>query len=269
MKIDYFSVTRFSLALILMASPVLMGAQTLAVRAGARVTYVSGAASVKKGQLLKPGQHVTTGNSARVELTFSDGSRLRVGPASHMILVQDQPAQKHTLIHLNRGRVWNQVRPAPGKKVMLRTRHAVAAVLGTTYSVNCEQKQTRTAVIKGAVGVHLPFAENDLPVEHIFERVPLLSDKPSVSDTSVQDAPFQAPHQIQSPIHEVPSPVKVVPGPRSVGLNEWLQLVENQEITLGAEGQAEVRMIDPVQQQKQDVWFQWNAQMDMQPVRME
>lgn len=251
---------------LLILSPLLMAPQTLRVKAGGRVTHVSGNASVKKGQLVKPGQAVTTGSNGRVELTFSDGSRLRIGPASHLLLISDNPATKQTLAQLQKGRVWNQVRPTPNKKMVIRARHSVAAVLGTTFAMEVRPTQTQTTVVKGSVGIHRPFGEAEASSADIFGKTP--ASFPSPTPAAPQQ-PLSPPKPIDSPVYEIPSPVRVIPGPVEVSLEQWLQIVENQEIIMGEEGKAEVRTLDPVQRKQSDAWFLWNTQMDAQPVRME
>ncbi len=256
---------RFWALVLLLSAPLLMAPKTVKVTAGGRVTQVHGQANVKKGNLVKPGQKVTTGSNGRVELTFSDGSRLRIGPASQILLISDDPTKKQTLARLDKGRVWNQVRPAPQKKMVVRTRHSVAAVLGTTYEVQLNAKSTQTAVFKGNVGIHRPFDQiPETGTQELFNKTPV-----SLHATPIPQQGTGAPKQIESPVHEVPAPMKVIPGPVQVSLEQWLQIVENQQITMGEDGKAEVLTIDPVQKRKTDPWVQWNTQMDAQPARME
>lgn len=256
---------RFWALVLLLSTPLLMAPKTIKVTAGGRVTQIQGQANVKKGQLVKPGQKVTTGSSGRVELTFSDGSRLRIGPASQILLISDDPAKKQTLARLDKGRIWNQVRPSPQKKMVVRTRHSVAAVLGTTYEIQVGAKFTQTAVFKGNVGIHRPFDKiPESSTQELFTQMPA-----SISPTPPPQPGLGPPKQIESPVHEVPAPMKVIPGPVEVSLEQWLQIVENQQITMGEDGKAEVLTIDPVQKRKTDPWVQWNTQMDAQPARME
>jgi len=257
---------RLLLVGLLMLSPLLMAPRTLKVTAGGRVSYISGKTNVKKGQLVKPGQSVTTGSNGRVELTFSDGSRLRIGSASHLLLISDDPAKRQTMARLNKGKVWNQVRPAPQKKMIVRGRHSVAAVLGTTYSLEVSDTATQTAVFKGSVGIHRPFEMPESHLGELFQKMPasLPSSQPQESSKG-----FQQPKQVDSPVHEIPSPVRVIPGPVEVSMEQWLQIVENQQITMGDAGLAQVRTLDPAQLRKTDTWYQWNTQMDAQPARTE
>lgn len=255
-----YSLSCWLLVALLVLSPLLSAARTLPITTGARVTYISGQANVKKGQLVKPGQRVTTGSNGRVELTFFDGSRLRIGPATHLQLISDNPSTKQTLVQLDKGRAWNQVRPAPHKKLVIKTRHSIAAVLGTTFALEVTSGHTHTAVIKGSVGVHRPFAESPSSPADYFDKTP--SSFPASPDSQ----PLGPPKEIAPPVYEIPSPVKVVPGPVEVSLEQWLQIVENQEIIMGADGKAEVKTFDPVQK-KSDPWFLWNIQMDAQSGR--
>lgn len=239
---------------LLFLSCTLMSARTVAISQYARVSYVSGKANVKPAQLVSPGNWVRTGSNGRVVLAFSNGHRLRIGPASHIKLVSYRPQNKQTLVQVDKGKVWNRVKP--GHRVVVRTRHSTATVLGTAYQIAAEEKQTRTQVFDGSVGVTQ--AESK-PENELFLGLPTLKDLPQTQSST---GAFSAPTEVKLDIHEVPLAVKAVPGPYAVSQNQWLEIVKNQEITMQANGEASIRQIDPTALVQSDEWLRWNQSMD-------
>lgn len=234
----------------------LTSARTVAVSKYARVSYVSGNANVRAAQLVAPGNWVRTGSNGRVVLAFSNGHRLRIGPASHVKLVAYRPKNKQTLVHVNKGKVWNRVKR--GHRVVVKTRHSTATVLGTAYNVAADEQETRTQVFNGSVGVSLP---EDKPENELFLSLPALHEvpKPAVEST---EGPFQAPTEVKLDLKAIPLPVKVVPGPYAVSQDQWLEIVENQEIIMLNNGEANIRQIDPKALVQSDEWLRWNQSMD-------
>jgi hypothetical protein len=101
--------------------------------------------------------------------------------------------------------------------------------------------QPKQLSFKGNVGIHRPFDKiPETGTQELFNETPV-----SLQATPVPQQGTGAPKQIESPVHEVPAPMKVIPGPVQVSLEQWLQIVENQQITMGEDGKAEVLTIDP------------------------
>lgn len=242
------------ICLFVVLAGLLSSATNLTVTSAGRVTYVAGVVNVRMSQLVGPGYRLRTGNNGRVELTFANGHRLRIGPMSDLLLVA-KPQQTKTLLHLNQGRVWNNVKPGAGNNVVVRTKYSTASVLGTIYDTTLGGLSSKTTVLHGSVGVHRP--ENE-PVENLFESVPAL---PSPTPTPKSNS-FQAPTVIANPVHQVQSTIRVVPGPYTVSQDQWLQIIENQQVSMAADGKADIRTVDPAELQKTDEWFRWNQQMD-------
>lgn len=250
----------------LVLAGLLSGATNLTVSSAGRVTFASGVVNVRLAQLVGPGYRLRTGLNGRIELTFANGYRLRVGPSSDLQLVAYRPVQNQTLLYLNQGKVWNNVRPGVNNRVVTRTKYSTASVLGTIFDTQIGGLSSQTTVVHGSVGVHVP--ENE-PVGGLFDNLPAL---PAVTPTAIPSASaggFQAPTQIANPVHQVPLPVRVVPGPTVVSQEQWLQIVENQKISMAADGKAEITTVDPVQLQANDEWFRWNRQMDAQEAAQE
>lgn len=249
------------LGTLLLLLPLLLGAKTVSVSGSSRVSFVSGSANVKAAQLVNPGYRVRTGSTGRVVLAFANGHRLRVGPNSDLVLISYNPQKRHTLIGLTKGRVWNNVKPKSGNRVVVRGRHATAAVMGTIYDIEVSDQETTTRVIEGNVGVRRP---EDEASNTIFDHLPALSDIAEQDTNNAPQTAFAPPVEIANPVHEIPSPVTVVPGPYEVSLDEWLQIVENQQISMRSDGKARIETIDPAALQQSEEWFRWNRQMDKQ-----
>jgi len=234
------------------------GVSATATSGAGRVTAISGVTNVRPGQLVSAGKRLTTGRNGQIVLVFANGHRLRIGPNTNMVLVTHQPQQKRTLLAVNQGRVWNQVKPKSGNQVVVRTRHSTATVMGTSYDILVSDAETQTTVFQGSVGVKR--SEPELP-KNIFEALPDLSQP--VSQPVETSGAFQAPTEVQTQVHEVSVPLLAVPGPYQVSMDDWLQIVENQQITIGAAGRAQVREIDPVALQDVDAWYRWNLERDL------
>ena len=147
---------------------------------GARVTRVKGKAEVLTGateyaalkgiapqapwRILRPshrvapGDAIRTGPSARVELTFTDGSRVRLAAGTTITLqrahFEGQARQVRLRIWL--GRLWARVtRKLGGASVFeVRTANAVAGVRGTSFAVMAQADLSSVVkVYTGTVGV--------------------------------------------------------------------------------------------------------------------
>lgn len=243
--------------LLVVAGLLAGGAKTVPIATAGRVTYATGIANVRKSQLVGPGYRLRTGHNGRVELTFSNGHKLRVGPKSDLQLVAYRPQQKQTMIQVNQGRTWNKVPAGQGNKVITRTKYSTASVLGTVFDTSVGTAEASTTVIEGSVGVRGP---ETLPEQSLFEQLPPL---PAATPVPVSNS-LQPPTQIANPVHQVELPIRVVPGPYEVNRDEWLQLVANQRISLGASGKATVSIVSPTQLKDADEWYRWNLQMDAQ-----
>jgi hypothetical protein len=252
------------ISVFLLLSMFFLSGAKVPVKSGGRVTHLSGTANVKLKQIVIPGQSVITGKTGRVELTFSDGSRLRIGPASNFQLVLHNPAQQRTVAKLAQGSLWSKIKPGKGKKIMVQGRHSTAAVMGTTYALSVNNTQTSTTVLEGNVGVHRPFEFDTLQTAD-----QALNLAPSTFAAPTAPPPSGPPQVIEKPFHQIPNPVKVVPGPYEVSPDQWLQIIQNQRINMRDNGQAQIETIDPKALASADEWFQWNQRMDTQTVKTE
>lgn len=224
----------------------------VAVSGTGRVAAVSGVTNVRAGQLVSPGARLTTGRNGQIVLLFANGHRLRVGPNTNMVLMSHQPQKRQTLLTLNKGRVWNAVQPGQKNRVVVRTRHTTATVMGTAFDMQVSDAATETTVFEGRVAVKA--SEPELPT-NIFDVLPELAAAP----VEPQNTGLQAPTEIASPVREVQLPLRAVPGPYQVSLEQWLEIIANQQIVMRADGQAEVRLFEPEVLRSADEWYRLNA----------
>lgn len=123
---------------------------------------------LKKKRKVPVGHFVRTGEGARAELKFPDGSVVRIGSAS-MIHVDGSAIDGKTKAvkveaTLVGGKVWANVSKMVGSdaRFQVKTQNAVAGVRGTVFRVNLDKDQaTVVKVYNGAVAVsNSPFFTN-------------------------------------------------------------------------------------------------------------
>jgi hypothetical protein len=117
-------------------------------------------ARVKRGQVIDAGSTVKTGDGARAELTFPDGSVVRVGPSSELRLdgasFDGKTKQVKVDAEVVGGKAWAKVATLVGKdsQFKVKTQNAVAGVRGTVFRVNVEKDEaTVVKVYNGSVAV--------------------------------------------------------------------------------------------------------------------
>jgi hypothetical protein len=123
---------------------------------------------LKKKRKVPVGNFVKTGDGARAELKFPDGSVVRMGPSSilHVSASGFNGKTKEVKVEANvvGGKVWANVSKMVGSeaKFQVKTENAVAGVRGTVFRVNLDQdKATVVKVYNGAVAVsNSPFFAN-------------------------------------------------------------------------------------------------------------
>lgn len=246
-------------------------AVTVNVKSVGKVTKLIGSAQIRKEDkgnwiVLKQGMFVGVKDriqvfkGAKLELTFVDGTKLRMGGNTDLNIKQykhgskDNPAK--SFIKLNNGRIWAKL--SKGKnKLGIQGKMATCMVAGTCYRMESDDESTVTTVYEGAVGIHLPFENvSEEEISTTLETFPQLKKE----DKTSSPKPFTPPTVIEGP-KEIPCPVKVVPGPREVSMNEWLQIVENQQIVMKEGGKAFISEID-LKKERQDEWIRWNEKLD-------
>ena len=168
---------RFLLGLAVTSTLVLLagvavetGAQGKAPAAAGHVSFLDGrawrsaphakAARLAKGAAVYVGDQVHTGTGARLEIRLRDGSAVRLGPKSKMILDAAQFTRKRerkkVTIKLLLGRIWSKVTHAVhgDDSFKVTTDSAVAGVRGTSFRVNAmADRSTLVRVYSGTVAV--------------------------------------------------------------------------------------------------------------------
>jgi hypothetical protein len=212
-------------------------------------------APVARGARLKLGQHLRTGAKSRAELAFGDGTVVRLGPATRMRLQLDKPAAggMRTMLQAWSGQLWAKVTKGRGQ-FAVASNQAVAAVTGTTFRVEVSPTKTAAVVYEGSVGVQAEPAANEA-AEAVLDRAPQ-------QQTAIpKPQEIGKPQVIDKPYAIVSSPVHVVAGPHQVSRDEWLQLVANQRIDVGGDGEAVVSEVTPGGEAQQE-WVNWNRGRD-------
>jgi hypothetical protein len=120
-------------------------------------------AKVKRNQEIQPGSLVKTGDGARAELTFPDGSVVRIGPGSTLkvegVAYNGKSKEVKVEATLVGGAAWAKVTKLVGEdsKFQVKTNNAVAGVRGTVFRVNVDRDEaTVVKVYNGAVAVAAP-----------------------------------------------------------------------------------------------------------------
>jgi hypothetical protein len=138
---------------------------------GPKATFVKGSVEVSKTQdgdykklkrnrRVKVGSFVRTGEGARAELRFDDGSVVRIGPSSTLNVGSAGFDSKSKAVSVETtlvgGKAWANVSKLVGSeaKFKVKTENAVAGVRGTVFRVNiARDKASVVKVYNGAVAV--------------------------------------------------------------------------------------------------------------------
>ena len=205
-------------------------AQVSALEGRAEKSRAGAAASdLKIGSALAQGDIVETRTDSRLEIRFSDGSLLRLGPQARLLLAEVHFAgrtQRKVSARLFFGKVWAKVTSMlqGEEKFQVETENAVAGVRGTTFRVEANaDKSVLVRVYDGqvAVGKGAPAAGG--------ER-------------------------------------REVPGPQEVTREQWEKLVGRQmQILISADGTpGEPEPFSPDAEQD-DPFVRWNQERDSAP----
>jgi hypothetical protein len=126
-----------------------LGGTATILRAGSAVSSVP-------DMPVMPQDRIRTGADSRVEVTFSDGSVLTVGPDSDIAIIAfaPDPAESNAVLELFSGIVRATVNSATGwGRFEVRTATAVASVRGTDYLVENSGEASAVFVAEGRVAV--------------------------------------------------------------------------------------------------------------------
>lgn len=237
----------------------------------AKVTKLLGSAEIseknkwlplKKDSSINMYHRIRTLDKSRLEMVFSDGSKLRLSEKSSIMLTTVK-TKNNSIFSLDYGRIWANIKNKGMGRVAVKSNTAVLAVMGTVFDVQSDSQKTEMYVIEGSVGVQAIQKEVDkiddsiaklkLNVDDIrLEKKTVDLEKPNVSEK---------PQKISKPF-QIKKPVYVVPGPYKVTLDKWLEIVENQKIIVDINGKAIVSTMEN-DKLKKDEWVSWNKKLDV------
>lgn len=114
------------------------------------------ATSIKIGDQLKEDTSIVTKDNSFVQLTFTDGSLLSIGPNSHVAIVKFDENGKGVL-SLLKGQIRNKVIPTVNEnnKLIIKTRTAALGVRGTEFQTiyNPQNEVTNLLTFDGKVAI--------------------------------------------------------------------------------------------------------------------
>jgi hypothetical protein len=147
--------------------------QISALQGKAQRTRSSGARSdLRVGAAVAQGDTIETQEGARLEIRFSDGSVLRLGPGSKLQLAEAHfrggPARRKLNARLFFGKLWAKVTSViqGEQRFQVETENAVAGVRGTTFRVDANADQSvLVRVYDGTVAVAKNVASEAKPGE--------------------------------------------------------------------------------------------------------
>jgi hypothetical protein len=183
------------------------------------------------GNPVSQGDTIATEDASRLELKFSDGSALRLGPHAKMQLTEAHfgggIAKRKMTARLFFGNIWAKVTSAiqGEQKFAIETENAVAGVRGTTFRVDARtDKSVLVRVYAGAVAV--------------AKNVPVYATGKD-------------------------EPRREVPGPDEVSREQWEKLVGRQmQIVIAADGTPGEPEKFSEDADKNDAWAKWNQERD-------
>ena len=153
------------LRLVVVCIVVMFGAVTaLAAEGGGKLTAVKGQAwttpvgkseiTAVQGSVLDAGTKIRTGADGEVEITFDNGSLLKMKPSSSLVLSGAKRQKKKNSIVLFFGRVWSKVTRTEDTSYEINTPNAVCGVRGTEFETGvADDGSARVRVTSGKVAV--------------------------------------------------------------------------------------------------------------------
>jgi hypothetical protein len=184
------------------------------------------------------GDRIKTAAESRCEVKLNDGSMIRLGENSEFDFQQSNLSKQTRQVDasLKKGSIWANIlkwRWAENK-FEVKSPTAVCAVRGTVYRMEADST-TRVAVYDGQVDVG--------PTQDLREQL------------QQQQRPTGPPVQVPGPTQ--------IPGPFQVSLEQWVRLVEGDQIEVRGNGRYAKSKIDGTAEAQRD-WIRWNKDRDQQ-----
>ncbi len=200
-----------------------------------KVTFISGSADlvkksgktkqVKVNLPVKAGQVYKTGDQSILEITYNNGTVLRLGENSDVVLTGENSSSPF----LRKGKLWANIKKLANRKgtFNIKTVTATAAVRGTVFKVEAGADSSSTiGLYEGAVDV-------------------------GPADTTKIKTPAPAEPAWGKPTE--------IPGPYEVSLETWVRLNPGNEIHVKKDGKYKTSKLAD---EKDDDWVKFNLQRD-------
>jgi hypothetical protein len=201
---------------------------------------------VDKKLELAPNDLIIADKKAKAEIKLKDGSRVRLNSDTQIMFIPNKTKkEKFSFLKVIKGQVWANIINKGQGRFAIKSNKALMAVMGTVFDVNESEQKTEMKVFEGSVGISQG-SEDNAKLENKIENLKLEID--DNKNKSLQP-------------HEVEKPVTVIEGPHQVSIEEWLEIVENQKITVTSEGTSTLSNIDKNEVIK-DEWVNWNKALD-------
>jgi len=185
---------------------------------------------------VRGGDRVQTRAESRCEVKLRDGSVVRIGEKTLFDFAKSNVSgsSKSVNASVKQGKIWANVTKLQTSrdKFEIKSPTAVCAIRGTAYRMDADST-TRVAVYQGNVDV----GPTD-SLRSVIQRQP----------------------RPPGPPQQVPGPTQV-PGPYQVSLEQWVRLVQGNQLEVRRDGRYAVTPINTVAEQNVD-WIQWNLQRD-------
>lgn len=99
---------------------------------------------------INEGYEVMTERASSVEITFNDGSKLKLGPNSYYRMERETSTETTSNLLIGKARNWIKKH---SKEYKIKTPHAICGVRGTDFLVDVDQGLSRIEVYEGSVNV--------------------------------------------------------------------------------------------------------------------
>lgn len=238
------------------------------VKSSARITKVDGKLeilknkkwiSLKLNEIVKVSDRIKTSKGSRAELSFSDGKKLRIASNTDLIFIKSEvkDGAENSIFKLVTGRLWSKITNKGKGRFAVQGQTASLAVMGTTFDIETSTEKTDISVFDGSVGVQ----KNTDDQKEFEENIESLKLEIDDNKNNSQNNMSLKPQQVEKPYQQVEKPIKVIPGPYQVSKEEWLEIVENQKISIDNNGVGLVSNLES-DKLKDDSWIKWNTELD-------
>jgi ferric-dicitrate binding protein FerR (iron transport regulator) len=109
---------------------------------------------VQTGDNLKFGEEITTGDNSRLNIELYDGSEIRMGPNSKVVISEDMCDQR-TMVDQVSGKLWYKVKKLLSEqKYEVKTEKCPGGVRGTEFSIELNNDEEIIRVFEGSFEVY-------------------------------------------------------------------------------------------------------------------